>query len=271
MKSFDILWHDDVMIVDNRRYKAGDVMTTYLNLNIDKLDVLINSCANPDKKQEVFILTDKLVSKLPPYNRSASDSADLPEGSYVSALETLRFCRDKASVFFDRIGDGAETLTAWEESFPEKSEDTGSLCAALCAADGTVCSVCRNAGLKEFVHLAFLLSIRSGVRPRRCGCCEKYFLPNNPIAKFCDRKAPGSGGKTCREIGARKKYGEKAKNDPVITVYNRAYKTRYARVTNGKMTRAQLEDWKAAASSYREKAAAGLISIEEFEQKLTKI
>ena len=270
MKRFDIIWHDDVIIIENRRYKAGDLMTTYLNLNIDRLDSLVAACSDEEKKQEACLLTDKLISKLPPMSRLNSEEADAQE-SCEEALKALCFCRDKAGAFFDAYDEAQDMQKSWNNVFGAEKIEMPDLCSKMTVSDGAVGYVMENAGFAELVYLIFARCASSGIKPRRCGCCNKYFIPSNPIAKFCDRKAPDSSGKTCREVGARKRYGEKTKNDPIITIYNRAYKTRYARMTNGRMTREQMNIWKTQASSLREKALSGAISAEKFEDKLSKI
>ena len=85
------------------------------------------------------------------------------------------------------------------------------------------------------------------------------------------RKCPidGEKVKTCKEIGALKKFSEKVKNNPVWTVYQRTYKTRYARVSKGKMTKAEFEAWADNAKALREKALNNEITFEEFQAAIS--
>ncbi|MCH5205078.1 MAG: hypothetical protein J1F03_10025, partial [Oscillospiraceae bacterium] len=46
---------------------------------------------------------------------------------------------------------------------------------------------------------------------------------------YCDSPLSDEPDKTCRDVGARRRYGDKYKNDPVWQTYNRAYKAHYAR------------------------------------------
>jgi hypothetical protein len=77
-------------------------------------------------------------------------------------------------------------------------------------------------------------------------------------------------GKTCRDIGAHKKYEEKCKSDPVWLAYNRAYKAHYARLLKKKMTKSEFLTWSMWAADYRDEALKGNIPLEEYEKKIRK-
>lgn len=102
--------------------------------------------------------------------------------------------------------------------------------------------------------------------PRRCDGCGRWFLlTGGKYSCYCDIPLPGGAGKTCRDTGARKRFGSKCKTDPVWLAYNRAYKTRYARRMRGKMSAEDFERWRRGAVELRGRAAAGEISQEQFE------
>jgi hypothetical protein len=75
-------------------------------------------------------------------------------------------------------------------------------------------------------------------------------------------------GKTCRDVGARRRYGDKCKTDPIWLAYNRAYKAHYARYMKKKMTTAQFEQWSRYAVELREQAESGTLEQAEYERLL---
>ena len=83
---------------------------------------------------------------------------------------------------------------------------------------------------------------------------------------YCERVLKDDPDKTCRDIGARRKYDEKCKDDPVWLAYNRAYKTHYARYMKKKMTAAQFEQWSRQAVEWRNAASEGKLPQAEYER-----
>ena len=75
-------------------------------------------------------------------------------------------------------------------------------------------------------------------------------------------------GKTCRDVGFRKRYDDKCKNDPIWLAYNRAYKTHYARYLKKKMTTAQFEQWSRYAVELRQKAETGEMELVDYQREL---
>ena len=66
-----------------------------------------------------------------------------------------------------------------------------------------------------------------------------FFDSGGKYFSYCDRKFKEDPTKTCRDVGSRRRYGDKCKNDPIWQTYNRAYKTHYARYMKKKMTIAE--------------------------------
>ena len=85
----------------------------------------------------------------------------------------------------------------------------------------------------------------------------KYF-------SYCSRPLEDELGKTCRDVGARKRYDDKCKTDPVWQTCNRAYKAHYARYMKKKMTVSEFEEWSRMASELRDKAIADEIPFEQY-------
>ena len=81
---------------------------------------------------------------------------------------------------------------------------------------------------------------------------------------YCDKPLPDDKNKTCRDVGVKRKYDDKCKNDPIWQTYNRAYKAHYARYMKKKMTISEFEKWSRYASDLRDKALAGKIEFEQY-------
>lgn len=125
--------------------------------------------------------------------------------------------------------------------------------------------------LGAFLYEDFFRGIAGHYIPKRCFNCGKWFLlPSGVYTDYCDHPLVDDATKTCRMVSARKKYDTKCKNDPVWTVYNRAYKTRYARIRAKKMTKAEFEVWARYAIKLRDKAERREITFEEYEREIRK-
>jgi hypothetical protein len=47
---------------------------------------------------------------------------------------------------------------------------------------------------------------------KKCGYCDRYFLPYSVVSLYCDRLVDGKD-KTCKEIAATEKYNQKVNSD----------------------------------------------------------
>ncbi len=100
---------------------------------------------------------------------------------------------------------------------------------------------------------------------RPCKYCGRYFvLHGNSNQEYCDRPMEGSRY-TCKEAGAMKLYVQRQNEDPAIRAYKRAYKTNYARIAYGLMTKEDFTAWSRQAREMRDKCVAGEISLEDFD------
>ena len=131
------------------------------------------------------------------------------------------------------------------------------------------CDVYTFDSLSSFLYFDFFRGLRQGFIPKRCEHCGKFFLlTSGRYYDFCECVVKGTNGKTCRDIGAHKKYEEKCKSDPVWLAYNRAYKAHYARLLKKKMTKSEFLTWSIWAADYRDTALAGKVRIEEYEKNI---
>lgn len=119
--------------------------------------------------------------------------------------------------------------------------------------------------LQDLYHFLTAGYLKQGVCFKVCKNCGRYFAVNGSMnAEYCDRKIEGSQ-KTCRQMGAVRVYQQKQMKDPVLRLYNRAYKTHNARIRYGRMTREEFLEWSARARALRDKCLDGKISNEDFE------
>jgi len=123
--------------------------------------------------------------------------------------------------------------------------------------------------LGAFLYVDFFRGLDRSYLPRRCDNCGRYFLLTaGKYSSYCERPLENALGKTCRDVGARKRYDDKCKTDPIWLAYNRAYKAHYARYLKKKMTTAQFEQWSRYAVELREQAENGTLAQTEYERLL---
>lgn len=85
--------------------------------------------------------------------------------------------------------------------------------------------------LAEVVMVDFLQMCGQHKTARRCKQCGMLFVPFSSAAKYCDRKSPNGGQRTCKEVSAE----EVAKSrtvDPAVALY-----TKIGNKLNGRLSR----------------------------------
>lgn len=134
-----------------------------------------------------------------------------------------------------------------------------------------LCEEIKFANLESFLFYDFFNGIKKNYIPNKCKHCGKYFLiEGGKYFSYCDRPLKKETDKTCRDVGSRRRYDDKCKNDPVWQTYNRAYKVHYARYMKKKMTTPQFEEWSRFASKLRDKALAEQIQFEDYYAEIRK-
>lgn len=121
-----------------------------------------------------------------------------------------------------------------------------------------------------FLYIELFKGLEQHYLPKKCGYCGKYFLLEAGIfSDYCTRPVKDTD-KVCRDLGHRKKYAEKIKNNPVWIAYSRAYKQHYARYLKKKMSQSEFQQWADFALELRQKALDETISLEEFQRIIRK-
>lgn len=128
-----------------------------------------------------------------------------------------------------------------------------------------LCETYTFEGIGAYLYFDFFRGLKSNYMPKLCSNCGRYFLlRGGKYTDYCESPLPDDPQKTCRDVGARKKYDEKCKTDPVWLTYNRAYKAHYARYMKKKMKVAEFEKWSTYAVELREKAASGELNYDVY-------
>ena len=174
--------------------------------------------------------------------------------AFPSSDETARYFTD-----FNRSkGLNFERIKCRMQSFGYKSifDESG---------NSILCEEIKFSDLGSFLYYDFFHGIAQNYLPNRCKNCEKYFLIRGGwYYTYCDNPLVNEPDKTCRDVGSKRRYDEKCKNDSIWQTYNRAYKAHYARYMKKKMTVAEFEEWSRFASEMRDKALAGDVTFEQY-------
>jgi hypothetical protein len=94
-------------------------------------------------------------------------------------------------------------------------------------------------------------------------------------SEYCDRLFNGLSakggktidtGKTCKEIGSVKVYQAKVEENPEYKIYNRAYKSHFARIKHKRMTKEQFKTWGEQAREFRDMVTNEKMSLDEYER-----
>lgn len=186
--------------------------------------------------------------------------------AYLHRRETFLSSQEIADAF-DRFNRSTrknfESITCQMKSFGYNVITDGKGKAMLCE------DIVFN-DLNSFLFYDFFKGVSINYIPNQCKQCGKYFLIEGKYFRFCNNPVENEPDKTCRDIGSRRRYDEKCKNDPIWQTYNRAYKAHYARYMKKKMTVSEFEQWSRFASELRDKAIANGIEYDEYYNQIRK-
>jgi len=102
---------------------------------------------------------------------------------------------------------------------------------------------------------------------KKCRLCNKYFIAENLKNEYCNR-IPAGEKKPCSEIGSIRSYQNKVKSDIPLTLYQRAYKTHFARIKKKRMVQNAFHIWAINAKQKLDAVRAGEFSVDAFEKWL---
>ena len=130
--------------------------------------------------------------------------------------------------------------------------------------DSVFTDVLRPGSVQDLVSFFLSEIIRREVTFKTCRCCGRFFPSYvHGNSEYCERVFQDE--KTCKEIGAVSMFRARLEEYPAMQLYQRAYKTRFARIKAKRMTKEQFVVWGEQARLYRDKVMAGEMGLEEFE------
>jgi hypothetical protein len=135
----------------------------------------------------------------------------------------------------------------------------------------TMLEVYKVKSIEEALYISFIKMVTNNIMVKKCKCCKKFFIPGGRSdTEYCDRLAPESS-KTCREIGAIKKYHKKSNDNPIMKEFQKEYKKMNSRVRIKKITQNQFYDWSEKARSFRDRAVKENMEIDLFIKQLKEM
>ena len=126
--------------------------------------------------------------------------------------------------------------------------------------------------LPSFLYMDLYKGMAAGNLPQRCAHCRRWFLAAGGYhTLYCDRVVPGTGGKTCRKIGAHAREKEKQRTETAAREYSRIYNRLKARKRRGRLDTDAWNRQVAQAQALKDAFAAGAFTREEYVQKLNAL
>ena len=133
----------------------------------------------------------------------------------------------------------------------------------------TMCTYFCCDELHTLAILEFEYMCMAEVFLRKCFYCNKYFLPEFSLSRYCDRIVDTTN-KTCKDIGAKNKYNNRIKDDEARDMLRKnknAYQMRCSRYP-ASYSRDGFEKWKSSVEMLLVRYESGEISSEEFELRI---
>ena len=126
--------------------------------------------------------------------------------------------------------------------------------------------------LTSFLYMDLYKGMAAGNLPRRCAHCCRWFLAVGGYdTRYCDRVVPGTGGKTCRKVGAHEREKEKQKTETASREYSRIYNRLKARKRRGRITTDEWNRQVVQAQELKDAFLAKQITQQEYVRKLDEL
>jgi len=141
---------------------------------------------------------------------------------------------------------------------------------SFAVVNGQLCERVSFSSLRELMLFDLLRAMERSHTPRACKCCGEYFVPTRSGEVYCTGAAPDGDGKTCREVGARRKFAEKLSGNDILRLYRAACGRVYTRKSRGGISAADAKEMIQECTSLRDRALAGELTIDELGEQLSK-
>lgn len=135
--------------------------------------------------------------------------------------------------------------------------------------NGRLCERTTFSSIRELLLFDLLRAMEHSRTPRACRCCGGYFVPSRSGEVYCTGLAPEGNGKTCREVGARRKFAEKLSGNDILRLYRAACGRVYTRKSRGGISAEDAADMIHQCTLLRDQALAGELSIDELGEQLS--
>ncbi len=268
-------------MLSGRREPAGSLAVMALNLSkteVSGLEALCRKKEDPDSaaRLEQAVASLALV---------ASTAEKLPLNDCAAMLDDIVCFR----VYVRRVlslglsGRGAEDYAAFCAGLETTSRQLRrednlrrtvlsmdiSPTVTFAAENGRLCERVSFGSLRELLLFDLLRAMERSHTPRACKCCGEYFVPTRSGEVYCTGLAPDGEGKTCREVGARRKFAEKLSGNDVLRLYRAACGRVYTRKSRGGISAADAKEMIRRCTDLRDRALAGELTIDELGEQLS--
>lgn len=153
----------------------------------------------------------------------------------------------------------------------EPSSNLGTIKATLRGSDDGILTEYEINTPDDLISIEMFKTVLEDLPIKKCRCCGEYFVPvGRSDSEYCSRITFGEE-KRCAQIGAMKTFKGKYAENPIYTVYNRAYKRNHSRLRNGKLYESEFREWSIAARMARDEFIKENKSPEEFSEKLKEL
>ena len=288
---FRVLFSNDSVIIEEHKYKPGELLTDFLNVDLEPFTLAMHELwlCYEDGEKKTYAAIEKRIIKfifhLPLFRDNYDRASWLTEKRKIepfadfedyeqlyedlSMLERYRWFLTE--VLFNTTwkvdtnkyaalvwNNGMDAFTRGVSLGQSRERDPVNLNVQyeiLEDADGKVrvYEQMMFEHLLDFFYVDLFKAIMHNHCPKPCKLCGKWFLQDSGLAfEYCQNIAPGETDKTCRDVGAKRSFRDKAKNNPVWEIHQRAYKKYYARKRKGKMTATEFSEWVLMAECLRD-------------------
>lgn len=120
--------------------------------------------------------------------------------------------------------------------------------------------------LYQLLYIEILSIIQTKTAIKKCKNCGKYFIVTNQKISYCNRF--DKHGILCSDIGSKNTFQKKLANDPALESYNRAYKTHFARMNKGKISKEEFGKWRLLAKEKLELVRTAELELDAYQKWL---
>lgn len=280
--SFTAVYSDGELLISGRRHPAGSLAV--LALNIPKTTVSALEALNrrrEDERDEKRL--ERLVSSIDLVSSTAeripvSECAELVDDVICFRVYIKRF------LSLGLVNKGAEDYYAFSTEHASMSaqlrrEDNLrrtvlgldiNASVSFSVDSGRLCERLRFGSIRELLLFDFLRAMEHSRTPRACHCCGEFFVPSRSGEVYCTGEAPDGDGKSCREIGARRRFAEKLSGNDILRLYRAACGRVYSRKSRGGISAAEALEMTSLCTELRDRALSGEITIDQLGEGLIR-